>query len=209
MGTSAISASPSSICIAVYSDSSLRKIFFFTNPEMDFPITRPKSQSFSFDARLSFSHSVARRRHVAKTAPLKSAGRAYGYLMVQATPCGFPEKLNTPVGPNSEGRFATGSAKHPPIANAITLPELNISGGARNARVWCFRSFTISAVIVLITPSIPFAIPANILQNNNIPIVLEKPNDRFAITLMVSPMRIVGFRPYVSDRRPQSILVAI
>lgn len=106
-------------------------------------------------------------------------------------------------------RFLTGSARHPPIARAATLPELNIKGGARKARVWYFRSFAISAVMVRITPNIPFAIPASILQKSSIPIDLENPNERFAITLIVRPIRMAGLRPYLSERLPHSMLVDI
>ncbi len=46
------------------------------------------------------------------------------------------------------------------------MPELKTSGGSRKALVWNFRSFTISAVMVRMMPTFPFAKPASVLQNS-------------------------------------------
>jgi hypothetical protein len=122
-------------------------------------------------------------------------GRAKGKALIHATPCGSLEKLNFPVGPNSQGRLTIGSAKQPPNASPITTPELKTSGSSRNARLWYFLSLTISAVIVRITPIFPFPIPATTRQHITAGIVVENPNPTFAIMDSVRPMTMLGFLP--------------
>lgn len=172
------------------------------------PIRIPWSLSSSFPGSVSLSPRIARMRLMPRAIALIMTGSAYGYFSVQATPPSFLPTFSRPFGPNSQAILITGSAKQPPKASPATMPELNTKGRIKNALVWYFLSFTISAVIVLITPVFPFPSPAKTLQKNNAATLLENPKAMFAITLASNPIVIIDFRPYISDSLPQSMLVA-
>ena len=113
-----------------------------------------------------------------------------------------------PLGPKSDGILGTGSAKHPPNASPMIVPRLKTSGSSKNARLWYFFSFTISAVIVRITPILPLPIPAMVRQNIRAGMLLANPNPRFEMTVAVKPIVIAGLRPHLSAIWAQSMLVA-
>ena len=129
------------------------------------------------------------------TVAFTTIGRAYGYLIAHGEPPGILAMLRMPPSPKRKGRCFTGSAKSPPRAIPATLPVLNMRGNNIKALARYFLSWTISAVIVLITLVFPFASPERHRQNINVPKLWEKPNPILASTLTNSPATITSFRP--------------
>ncbi len=64
--------------------------------------------------------------------------------------------------PKISGKFPAGSDVIPPIIGPIMLPIFATIGKIKNALDWNFFSLTISLIIVLITPTLPFKAPPNI-----------------------------------------------
>ena len=82
-----------------------------------------------------------------------------------------------------------------------------MNGSSRNALVWYVFSLTISAVMVLMTPMLPLARPAMILQNRRAAKVLEKPKAKLERADTNKPNRIIDLRPCESESRPHGIEV--
>lgn len=160
-------------------------------------VLMPMSGVSSQPGIVSFKPKIARSKEQNSADALKIVGSAKGYACIHATPSGSWERFIHPSGPKIDGRLTIGSAKQPPSARPITTPELKTSGNNKKAREWYFFSLTISAVIVLITPILPFPKPAMIRQNITAGTVVEKPNPILAIMDIKRPATIVGFLPYV------------
>src|SRR5271170_312184 len=83
------------------------------------------------------------------------------------------------------------------------LPALQTKGITLNARAWWALSTTISATMVLITPTFPLSKPAAVRAIKACAYDFENPNTRVAETVPSKPKMTTGFRPYLSDNRPQ------
>lgn len=144
---------------------------------------------------VSSSRKTARNKLPIRTAALKMVGRAKGYARIHATPCGSSDMFKIPDGPKNHGRLTIGSARQPPNASPITTPELKTNGRSKNARLWYFRSTTISAVMVRMTPMLPFPMPASTRQHITAGSVVEKPKPIFDAIDSSKPKMIVVFLP--------------
>lgn len=125
-----------------------------------------------------------------KTAEAK-LGRMKGYSFRNTDP------------PNRFGCLTAGRAKAPPKAGPKILPMVQTSGMTLKARGWSSFSGTISATMVRMMPTFPFMSPRKARAVINIPRDFEDPNTREKIIVKKSPVRMMGFRPKVSDAAPQ------
>ena len=120
--------------------------------------------------------------------------------------------------PNKAGKFSAGFAKNPPNDGPKIDPKDHTSGIMENARGCSSFSGTISATIVRMMPTanisiilssthnnVPFPLhpPARALAMTAIGSDVDMPQNRLDNIVIVNPTRIVGFRPNLSEARPQ------
>jgi hypothetical protein len=109
--------------------------------------------------------------------------------------------------PNRCGYLLAGFAKAPPNAGPTILPIVHIRGMTLKALGCSSFCGTNSATAVLMIPTLPLLRPATALTMIAQARVLEKPKSMNEHIVHVRAMRITGFRPNLSDARPQGIPV--
>ena len=109
--------------------------------------------------------------------------------------------------PKSFGSLLTGYTNAPPNAGPNIEPIVHTKGMIEKARGCNSFSGTISATTVLMIPTFPFDKPCADLAMNAHTRDVEKPKSRLDAIVHVNAMRITGFRPSLSDARPQAIPV--
>jgi len=109
--------------------------------------------------------------------------------------------------PKSFGSLLTGYTKAPPNAGPNIEPIVHTKGMIEKARGCNSFSGTISATTVLMIPTLPFDKPCADLATNAHTKDVEKPKSRLDAIVHVNAMRMTGFRPSLSDARPQAIPV--
>jgi hypothetical protein len=103
--------------------------------------------------------------------------------------------------------LVAGEANAPPRTGPIMLPTCHIRGKRLNALGCRDLCGTSSATVVLRMPTFPLLAPERALATIAHFRLREKPKSKLENIAHVKASRIVGFRPYLSDARPQGMAV--